>query len=141
MLSISDVPTFDEWVMLIHQNAVQARQLLIALRARNKKQGLFADASLTLSIEDYERAQRLFTAATTDPTQAERIARIARIGRAILGPYPEREDWVALIKDDPDFARSVYTALRTKQEMFDLQTPQAILMSIAAYASASEEQQ
>jgi len=86
MLSIPDVPTFDEWVMLIQQNAVQAHQHVIALKARSKQQGLFADVSLEISIEDYEQAQRLFTAATTDPAQAERIARIARIGRATLGP-------------------------------------------------------
>ncbi len=139
MLSIPDVPWFDEWVMLIQQNAVQASQLLIALKARNKKQGLFADVSLEISIEDYERALRLFTTAATDPTQAERITHIARIGRATVGPYPDREDWLTLIKDDPDFAQSVYGALQTKRAMFGLQTPQAILMSIAAYTSVSEE--
>lgn len=141
MLSIPDVPSFDEWVMLIQQNAVQARQLMIMLKARNKKQGLFADPSLEISNEDYDRAQRLFTTATTDPAQAERITYIARVGRAILGPYPDREDWVTQIKDDPDFARSVYLALRTKEAMFGLQTPQAILMSMAAYAAVSGEAQ
>jgi hypothetical protein len=30
---------------------------MIALKARNKKQGLFADVSLESSIEDYERAK------------------------------------------------------------------------------------
>jgi hypothetical protein len=140
MLSIPDVPSFDEWVMLIQQNAAQASQLVIALKARHKKQGLFADASLELSIEDYDRAQRLFTTATTDPAQAERIDYIARLGRATLGPYPDREEWLTRIKDDPSFARAVYVALRTKEAMFGLQTPQAILMSIAAYDSAIEEQ-
>jgi DNA anti-recombination protein RmuC len=60
--------------MLIQQNAAQARQLVIALKARNKKQGLFADVSLQMSIEDYERALRLFTTAATDPAQAEYIS-------------------------------------------------------------------
>src|SRR3954453_18823974 len=105
MISIPDVPSFDEWVMLIHQNPVQAKQLLIALKARNKMQGLLADASLELSIEAYERAQRLFAALATDPAQAERIASTARIGPAIVGPVPDREDWLAMIKDDPEFAR------------------------------------
>src|SRR5438477_9709150 len=100
MLSIPDVPSFDEWVMLIQQDAVQASQLLIALKAINKKQGLFADPSLELSIEAYERAHRLFAKAATDPEQAERVTRIARIGRATVGPYPAREDWLAMIKDD-----------------------------------------
>ncbi len=140
MLSIPDVPSFHEWVMLIQQNAEQASQLVIAIKARNKKQGLFADPSLTMSIEEYEDAQRLFAKATTDPDQAQRITYIARIGQAILAPYPDRENWLTLIKDDPDFARAVYMALRTKQGMFGLQTPQAILISIAAYSSAIEEQ-
>jgi hypothetical protein len=122
MLSIPDVPSFDEWVMLIQQNAQQASQLVIALKARNKRQGLFADASLEMSIEDYQRAQRLFTTAATDPAQAERINRIAHNGRATVGPYPDREDWVMLIKDDPDFAQSLYGALQT------------IVMSMAAWA-------
>jgi hypothetical protein len=139
MLSIPDVPSFDEWVMLIQQDATQARRLLIALKARNKQQGLFADASLEMSIEDYDRAQRLFTAAMTDPEQAKRIAQIARIGRATVGPYPDREDWLTLIKDDPDFAQEVYGALRAKQAMFGLQTPQAIVISIAAYAALSKD--
>ena len=139
MLTIPDVPSFYEWVMLIQQDAAQAHQLLIALKARSKKQGLFASASLEISIEDYQRALRLFTTAMTDPAQAEYITRIARIGRATVGPYPDREDWLTLIKDDPDFARSVYMALRAKQAMFGLQTPQAILISIAAYAAVTGE--
>jgi hypothetical protein len=139
MLAIPDVPSFHEWVMLIQQNAEQASQLVIALKARNKKQGLFADPSLMISIEEYEDAQRLFTKATNDPEQAKRITHIARVGRATLGPYPEREDWVTMIKDDPDFAQEVYGALQTKEAMFGLQTPQAILMSIAAYTAAREE--
>jgi hypothetical protein len=137
MLTIPEVPSFHEWVLLIQQNAVQANQHVIKLKARNKQQGLFADPSLMISIEEYQDAQRLFAKSMTDPAQAEHITRIARIGRAILGPYPDREDWEKLIKDDPDFARSVYMALRTKQGMFGLQTPQAILISIAAYALVS----
>ncbi len=139
MLSIPDVPSFHEWVMLIQQDAAQAHRLFIALKARNKQQGLFADASLELSIEDYDRAQRLFVKAATDPARSEYITRIARIGRAVLGPYPEREDWVMLIKDDPSFAQSVYAALQTKRAMFGLQTPQAIVISIAAYAALIED--
>jgi hypothetical protein len=137
MLSIPDVPTFNEWVMLIQQDAAQAKQLLIALKVRNKKMGLIADASLERSIEAYEQAQDLFAKAATDPKQAARIARSARIGRATIGPYPDRDDWAALIKDDPDFARSVYMALRAKAAMFGSQTPHAITLSIAAYASAT----
>jgi hypothetical protein len=134
-----EVPSFHEWVMLIQQDAAQAYQLLIALKARNKKQGLLADPSLEISIEAYARAQHLFTTATTDPARAEYIRRIARIGRAVLGPYPDHEDWGTLLKDDSSFAQSVYAALQTKRAMFGLQTPQAILVSLAAYAAASEE--
>jgi hypothetical protein len=137
MILIPDVPSFHEWVMLIQQDAEQAKQILIALKARNKKQGLLADASLEISIEEFEDAQRLFTKATTDPAQAARVARIAQIGRAVLGPYPNSDDWAALINDDPDFAESVYNALRTKAAMFGLQTSQAVLMSIAAYEAVT----
>jgi hypothetical protein len=141
MLSIPDVPSFHEWVMLIQQNAMQAKQLVIALKARNKQQGLFADPSLEISIEEYADAQRLFTTATTDPALVDSITQIARIGRAILGPYPDREDWVVLIKNDPDFAREVFTGLQAKQAMFGLQTPQAIMTSIAAYEAVSGAKQ
>ena len=141
MLTIPDVPTFDEWVMLIQQNAAEAKQLLIAFKVRNKQQGLLADASLEISIEDYARAQRLFTEATTDPEQAERITRIARIGRASVGPYPDREDWLTLINDDPKFAEEVYGALQAKQAMFGLQTSQPIVMSIAAYVAVTKAEQ
>jgi hypothetical protein len=89
--------------------------------------------------QEYEDAQRVFTTVATDPAQAEYINHLARIGRATVGPYPDREDWLTLIKDDPDFARSVYGALQTKQAMFGLQTPQAIVISIAAYATVIEE--
>src|SRR4051812_1028625 len=139
MLSIPDVPSFHEWVMLIQQDAARAEQLLIALKATNKQQGLFADPSLAISIEDYDRAQRLFTTATTDPARAEYITRSARLGRATMGPYPERDDWVTLIKDDPDFARSVFKALQAKRAMFGLQTPQAIVMSITSYTAVTGE--
>ena len=139
MISIPDVPSFDEWVMLIQENAAQAKQLLIMLKARNKKQGLLADASLEISIEDYDRAQRLVAAAATNPEQAKRIDRIARLGRATSGPLPDREGWITLVKDDPDFARSVYGALRAKRAMFGLQTPQAIVISIAAYTAVTGE--
>ena len=81
----------------------------------------------------------MFAKAATDPAQVERITRIARIGRATVGPYPEREDWLMLINDDPDLALSIYNALRAKHGMFGLQTPQAILMSIAAYKAAIAE--
>lgn len=137
MLSIPDVPSFDEWVMLIQENATQAKQVLIMLKARNKKQGLLADPSLELSIEDYDLAQSLVTAATTDPAKAEQVTRLARIGRATVGPFPDREDWIAMIKDDPDFAQSVFAALQAKQAMFGLSTPQAIVMSIAAYSAVT----
>src|SRR4051795_5290172 len=103
MLSIPDVPSFNEWVMLIQENAAQAKQLLIMVKARNKKQGLLADPSLELSIEHYERAQRLVTEAMTDSAKAAQVTHFARIGRATIGPYPDREDWIAMIKDDPDF--------------------------------------
>jgi hypothetical protein len=139
MLSIPDTPSFYEWVMLIQQDAAQAKQHLIALKARNKKRGLFADPSLEISIEEYEGAQRLVTKATIEPEQAKRLAHIARVGRATVGPYPDREDWVTLIKDDPEFAQSVYAALQTKRAMFGLQTPQAVLISMAAYDAVIKE--
>jgi hypothetical protein len=139
MISIPDAPSLDEWVMLMQQDAAQSRQLLIALKARNKKQGLFADPSLEISIEYYERAQRLLTQAATDPEQAERASHLARIGRATVGPFPDREDWLVLIQQDPIFAGEVHAALQTKQAMFGLQTPQAILLSIEAYTAANKE--
>jgi hypothetical protein len=139
MILIPDVPSFDEWVMLIQRNAAQAHQVLIGLKARNKRQGVFADASLTISIEDNERAHKLFARAMTDPLLAERIRYIARIGHATAGPNPDREDWLTMIKDEPNFAEDVYTSLQTKAAMFGLQTPQTILMSIAAYVAATEE--
>ncbi|HEU5101496.1 MAG TPA: hypothetical protein VFU22_20880 [Roseiflexaceae bacterium] len=122
----------------MQQDAAQAKQLLIRLKARNKQQGLFADPSLEISVEDYGRALSLVSAATSDPEQARQVARLARVGQATVGPYPDREDWIGLIKVDPVFARELYDALREKQAMFGLQTPQAILLSMRAYAAVSK---
>jgi len=129
MFPMPAVPTYNEWVVLMQHDPVQANQLMIALKARNMQQGLFADASLTISLEGYAQARRLLAAATTDSQHAQRVADSTRLGQATLGPYPDREAWVRLITDDPSFAQALYGALQAKQSMFGGQTPHDLLKS------------
>ncbi len=104
-----DTPTIFEWLALIQQDPAQARKLMITIKARDKIQGLFADPALTISVEEYDEAQRLLAAAAGDPAIARRAAHMARLGQATMGPSPDRAAWQALIAADPDFrARSVH---------------------------------
>lgn len=99
------------------------------------------DPALEISVENYDRAQHFLSKAANDPQQAERIARMAAVGRVTLGGYPSREDWLALIQTDPTFAQLVYYELKTKQALLGLQAPQAIKISIETYRSVIAEQQ
>jgi hypothetical protein len=140
MLLPSATPTFHEWVALIQQDSTQAKQLLVSLQAQLKKQGLMADPGLDISIEDYEKAQNLLSAALSDPRRAERIAYITRFGEALLGPYPDREDWLRLIREDPNFAQELCFALQTKQVLLGLHTPQDLLKSIEIYSLVNRQE-
>jgi len=135
MLPIPTTPTFYEWVALIQQDSVQASQLVISLQAQLKKQGLMADPALTISIEDYAQAKNMLSTVTSDPDQAKRVTHITRLGQATLGLYPSHDDWVALIREEPHFARELCNALKTKQALLGLQTPQDLLTSIGTYYS------
>ena len=141
MTSITDTPTFAEWVALIQQDAAQAKKLMIALKTRNKIDGLMADPSLTISLNEYDQAQTLISAAADDPAEAKRLIHFTRLGQALLGPYPEREDWITLIDDDPVFARNVCLAWKTKQAMLGLQTPLALAQSIELYYAIKAERE
>jgi len=61
-----ETPTLDAWVALIKQHPAQARKLIIAIRVRSQIQGLLADPALTISMHDYDEAQRLLAAAQED---------------------------------------------------------------------------
>ncbi len=61
-----ETPTLYEWVALIQQDPAQARKLIIAITVRNNIQGLLADPALTISMQDYNEAQRLLAAAKAD---------------------------------------------------------------------------
>jgi len=91
-----DTPTIFEWLALIQQDPAQARKLMITIKARDKIQGLFADPALTISVEEYDEAQRLLAAAAGDPAIARRAAHMARLGQATMGPSPDRAAWQAL---------------------------------------------
>ncbi|MBK9715615.1 MAG: hypothetical protein IPO81_30695 [Kouleothrix sp.] len=133
MSPMTDTPTIHEWAALIQRDPAEAKRLLIALKARNKMQGLLAGPSLTISIEAYAEAQQQIAAATRDPAEAERLALMERLGQALLGPYPDRDAWLALLRDDPAFAHKLWLALRARAAMLGLQAPQALLRSIELY--------
>ena len=131
----TDTPTLAEWIALIQQDSAQAKKHMISLKARNKLQGIMAEPALEISVEDYDRAQRLLAA--QDTATSEKVARLARLGHARLRPYREQVDWLELIGREPVFAREVYDALRARQAMLGLSAPQPLLDSIAAYRAAS----
>lgn len=133
MLYSSYGPTLREWIALIQQDAIQAEQILISIKVRNKQLGLMADPSLQMSIEDYQRAQDLLSQATHDPQKAKFVAVAARLGQALMRPAPDRDGWLVLIADDPTFAQQLYGALQAKCARFGAQTPSEIIESINAY--------
>jgi hypothetical protein len=135
----SDTPTYFEWFALILQDAAKAKQLMIAIKARDRREGLMADPSLQISVENYERAQRLIHAAQGDPDQIQHVSYLAKLGKASLGPYPDRNEWLRLIHQDAAFAEDVCTAIRTKQALFGSRTPRAVIDSIEAYYAARAE--
>lgn len=141
MLPTIDIPTINEWVVLLQDDPVSAKKLMIAIKARNKMQGLFADPSLTLSLEEYERAQQLLEASRNDPVAAAKLVHATRLGRALLGPSPDRAAWLALLQNDPAFAHSLSLALRTREAMLGPQAPQVLLHSIALYNVLKAQQQ
>jgi len=141
MHSTSDTPTYFEWFALIQQDAAEAKRLMIAIKARNKIEGLMADPSSEISVENYERAQALIHAAQGDPDQTQHVSYLARLGKASLGPYPDRDEWLRLIQEDAQFAKDVCTAIRTKQALFGSRTPQPVLDSIKAYDAAKGERE
>ncbi len=61
-----ETPTLSEWVALIQHDSAQARKLIIAITVRSQIQGLLADPALTISMQDYNEAQRLLAAAKAD---------------------------------------------------------------------------
>jgi hypothetical protein len=133
-----ETPTYFEWLALIQQDAAQAKQLMIAIKARDKREGLMSDASLQNSVENYLRALKLLDIAG-DPAIAKRIIYYTRLGRVLLGPYLELEDWIALIDNDPTFARDVWLAWKARQAMLGLSSPQGLLRCINLYYEAREQ--
>jgi hypothetical protein len=141
MHTTHDTPTMYEWVALIQQDAAQAKQLLIALKVRIKREGLMADPSLEISVEDYQRAQNLLASAAGDAEKTSQVHSMARLGQATFGPYPDRHSWLRMIDEDPIFADRIWGELRAKQALFGPGTPRAVLESIAAYRAAKAELQ
>jgi hypothetical protein len=132
--------TLNEWIALIQQDPEQANQRLIWLRAQIKRQGLMADPSLQISIEDHDKARDLLNKSANDPQQAEKIARMAAVGQITLDGYPSHDGWLKLIQADPITARLVYLELKTRQELLGLQAPPALSRSIEAYHAITEPQ-
>jgi hypothetical protein len=134
-----DIPTFFEWLARIQADAAEAKQLMIAIKARDRIQGLMADPSLTISLNEYDQAQTLVAKAAFDLTEEKRLIYFDRLGQALLGPYPEREDWAALIDGDPVFARDVCVAWKTRQAMLGVAAPKALVRSVELYYEVSKQ--
>ena len=135
MAEIPDAPTPNEWIALIQQDPDQAAQYAIVLRARVEREGIMSHPSRIISLEKYDRARLLLAAATSDPQKIERIGRLAELGRATLGKYPDYNDWLTLIKTNPDFARHLQIELLTKRGLLGTQSPQSLQTSIEIYDS------
>ena len=141
MSSDSNPFTLNEWIAFIQQDPEQANQQAVWLQEQIKKQGIMIDPAFEISIENYDRAQHVLSKAANEPQQAERIARMAAVGRVTLGEYPSREGWLELIQTNPTFAQLVYYELKAKQALLGLQTPPTIKSSIETYHSIITEQQ
>jgi P2-related tail formation protein len=139
MILLSDSPTLNEWIAIIQHDADQAQQLLLSLRAQIKQQNLMAAPALTISAENYERAQQLLAAAMHDPQQTEKIAQRAALGHATLASLPNREEWRQLFQTDASFAHALHQELQLKQAQMGLSTPRALQASIDAYRSIFAE--
>jgi hypothetical protein len=133
MLAITDTPTIYEWIALLQRDPEEAQQLAISLKTRMLRDSLLADPALTISLEDYQRAQQLLAKAKEDAATMQRVAHMARLGQATLGPVPGQEDWAAMIEEDPQFARSISAAWEVKCAQRGIYTPRAILRSLALY--------
>ena len=141
MLPVSDTPSLNEWLAIIDGDVREAEQHVLALRARLKRQGIMADPALQISIEDYAQARQLLSVAANTTEATQQIIRRVAIGRAALAPYRNRDEWLALIQADPDFAQAVYSELEGKRGMLGLSTPRGLEQSVAAYQAAKAEQQ
>ena len=141
MIFVPDTPGRDEWLALIQHDQQKAKSQMRSLRMQASVRSVLADPALEISLEAYERAQQLLADAMADASKMERVARLTEIGRATLGPYPERADWIALIQRDPNLARQVYNAWRAKRAMLGLQSPQALLSTIEIYEDLAAQQQ
>lgn len=131
--------TINEWIALIQQDPEYSNQRLIWLREQIRTQGIMADPSLEISVENYENAQILLIKAAEEPQQKEKIARIAAVGQITLGGYPGRDGWLALIQSDDTLARLVYLGLEAKKAALGLQTPQELKTSMEIYQSIIAE--
>jgi hypothetical protein len=133
MFASSDTPTSAEWIALIQSDPEQARQQANALKVSIARGGLIVDPALTISLEDYEKAQRLLAKAQQDGETAQRVAHMARVGQATLGAPPSREEWASMIAEDPQFAQAVAGAWQAKLAMVGSRMSRAVIQSVAAY--------
>src|SRR5687768_3279661 len=115
MILLSDTPTVNELIAIFQNDADQAHQLLLSLRAQIKQQNLMAEPALTMSVEDFDRAQQILTTAMRDPQQRETLARRVALGRATVASCPNREEWQQLIHNDASFAQALYQEFQLKQ--------------------------
>ena len=140
MPSLPNTPTLNEWIALIQQDLDQAKQLVTRLRTSIKKQGFLVDPSLSISSEDYDRAQHLLVSALNNPQEMQQIASKAAIGRITLKKIPNRDDWLSLINADSALARLVCIELESKQALLGINAPQELLRSIESYYDIIHQQ-
>ena len=133
MSSIIGAPTVFEWAALIQQDPNQANRQAISLKARIDTAGFPVDPALIISLEKYQEVKQLIAKAQDNPSVAQRVAHMARLGQATLGAPPSREDWIAMLEANPKFAHSVYNAWETKCAQHGIDTPQPILRSVKIY--------
>jgi hypothetical protein len=133
LLLAPDTPTGEEWLALLAEQPDIAADLIEALRAQLKQPAWLRDPAVDISLEEYEKASRLFEQAQTDNTVRAKLAPMIAQGHKTMAPPPNHADWQKMIVHDPTEAKALYLALRAKEAMLGLTTPRALALSIRAY--------
>jgi hypothetical protein len=135
MIAAPDMPTVNEWIVLISQDSARAHDIITHLHARLKDASLLLDPAAHMSIEAYDQAREILTAADSNPVHAAQLPRLVALGRATLAPPPDESEWQTLLHTKPNFARALAFELQKKQAIFGITTPQAIERSLDVYRS------
>jgi hypothetical protein len=133
MLLAPDTPNEEEWLALLAEQPDIAADIIEALRTQLKQPAWMREPAVDISLQDYERASRLFEQAQSDSAVRAKLAPMIARGRLTMAPPPNQADWQQMIADDPAKAKALYLAFKKKEAMLGLATPRALVLSLKAY--------